>query len=57
MDQESDRKNDLDTLESLLGDIERAMAEEGPVDEQRKMELERLREQCTIKKKELTGGK
>lgn len=57
MDQEVDRINDLETLESLLGDIERAMAEEGYVDQQRKVELEQLREQCVIKKKELTGGR
>jgi len=47
--------NDLETLESLLDDIKKAMAEEGLIDEQQRRELERLREQCLIRKKELTG--
>ncbi|HEX5733162.1 MAG TPA: hypothetical protein VF131_10030 [Blastocatellia bacterium] len=57
MDQETDHINELDTLESLLGDIERAMTEEGSMDEGRKRELEQLREQCIIKKKELSSDK
>lgn len=57
MDQESEQLSELNTLESLLGDIERAMAEEGSADEQRKMELGRLRELCIIKRKEITVAK
>lgn len=36
MDQEEDQISDLETLESLLSDRERAMTEEGSVDEQKK---------------------
>jgi hypothetical protein len=57
MDQEVDQIIDLETLESLLGDIERAMAEDGSIDGQRMMEIEQLRELCAIKKKELMGSK
>ena len=57
MDQDIDQINDLETLELLLADIKRAMTEEGSLDERRKRELDRLREQCIIKKRELTGDK
>jgi hypothetical protein len=57
MDQEVDRINDLETLESLLGDIERAITEERSVNEQQQAKLKRLREECIVRKKELTGDK
>ena len=55
MDQEIDQINDLDTLKLLLDDIERAMAEEGSLDEQQREKLEQLRKEYIIRKKELLG--
>jgi hypothetical protein len=57
MDQKVDKINDLETLESLLSDIERAMAEESSVNDQQRAKLKRLREECIVRKKELTGDK
>lgn len=57
MDQKVDKINDLETLESLLGDIENSMAEQSSVNEQQIAKLKRLREECLVRKKELTDDK
>lgn len=57
MDQKVDKISDLETLESLLGDIESSMAEESSVNEQQIAKLKRLREECLLRKKELTDDK
>ena len=51
-----DRLKDLEALEALLADIERALANEGAVSEEDKARLEELRQQCMLKRELLIRG-
>jgi hypothetical protein len=53
MDEEVEKIDNLEILESLLGDIERAMAEEGSSDEHQRAKLEQMREECIKRKRAL----
>ncbi|HXG65342.1 MAG TPA: hypothetical protein VNO70_09550 [Blastocatellia bacterium] len=51
-----DRLKDLEALEALLADIERALANEGAISEEDKARLEELRQQCMLKRELLIRG-
>lgn len=53
MDEKVEKLDDLGVLESLLGDIERAMADEGSLDEHQRTKLEQMREECIMRKRVL----
>ena len=53
MGEKVEKIDDLGVLESLIGDIERAMAEEGSLDEHHKAMLEQMREECITSKRAL----